>query len=124
MSRPLLLVPFDKREAITPEVAASIADRSPETIRGWCARYDIATRALPFGPVLDPNRTWSGPASPDRHTIAPTPAPNKTVLISGPTALLPPKVPVEPIEEILGLSLPEADATASSGTRRRDPGWG
>lgn len=39
-----VLVPFDKREALTLAQAAKIADRSEATIRSWCGLHDIGRR--------------------------------------------------------------------------------
>jgi hypothetical protein len=39
-----ILVPFDKREALTLAQAAEIADRSEATVRSWCALHDIGRR--------------------------------------------------------------------------------
>ena len=41
---PQVLIPYDKREALTLQQAAGIAGRSPETIRRWCALEDIGRR--------------------------------------------------------------------------------
>lgn len=44
--RPMVLVPFDRREAITLKQAAAIAGRSETTVRGWCASYHIGRRVV------------------------------------------------------------------------------
>jgi hypothetical protein len=41
---PQVLVPFYAPEAITLQRAGGVAGRSPETVRGWCAMYDIGRR--------------------------------------------------------------------------------
>lgn len=43
-SMPQVLRPFDKREALTVQAAADIADRSVETIRAWCERHAIGRK--------------------------------------------------------------------------------
>jgi hypothetical protein len=42
--RPKVLIPYDKREAISLRVAAEIACKSESTVRGWCAQFDIGRR--------------------------------------------------------------------------------
>ncbi len=42
--RCFVLVPFDKREALTLSQAAEIADRSEATVRSWCSLHDIGRR--------------------------------------------------------------------------------
>lgn len=39
--RPLVLIPFDRREAVSLREAADIAGKSDETIRRWCAVYHV-----------------------------------------------------------------------------------
>jgi hypothetical protein len=39
-----ILVPFDKREAITLRQAAAIADKSESTLRGWCEEHGSGRR--------------------------------------------------------------------------------
>jgi hypothetical protein len=39
-----ILIPYDRREAISLRVAAEIADRSESTLRSWCQRYHIGRR--------------------------------------------------------------------------------
>jgi len=39
-----VLVPYDKREALSVRAAAEKAGRSASTIRAWCERYSIARR--------------------------------------------------------------------------------
>lgn len=41
---PQVLVPYDKREALTLQQAAGIAGRSSETIRRWCEAAHIGRR--------------------------------------------------------------------------------
>ena len=41
---PQILVPFDKREAMTLRAAAELAGRSEGTVRMWCERYGIGRR--------------------------------------------------------------------------------
>ena len=43
-TRPMVLIPFDRREAISLREAAKIANRSEGTVRGWCAQFDIGRR--------------------------------------------------------------------------------
>ena len=54
--RPKILIPFDNREAITVKEAALRAGRSPQTLREWCARYNLGRRIggvwLISGPAL------------------------------------------------------------------------
>jgi hypothetical protein len=42
--RPRVLVPFDRKEALSLRQAADIAGRSIETVRRWCALHDIGRR--------------------------------------------------------------------------------
>jgi hypothetical protein len=42
--RPKVLVPFDRREAISLRKAKEIAGKSESTIRSWCANHDIGRR--------------------------------------------------------------------------------
>jgi hypothetical protein len=42
--RPLALVPYDKREAITVHVAARIAGRPERTVRFWCEVHNLGRR--------------------------------------------------------------------------------
>ena len=44
MDQPMVLIPYDRREAITLKQAAEIAGRSQTTVRGWCASYHIGRR--------------------------------------------------------------------------------
>jgi hypothetical protein len=41
---PQVLIPFDRREALSLRQAADISGKSVETIRRWCALYDIGRR--------------------------------------------------------------------------------
>lgn len=41
---PQILIPFDRREALTLRQAAEISGKSVETIRRWCALHDIGRR--------------------------------------------------------------------------------
>jgi hypothetical protein len=41
---PQILVPYDKREAITLRVAAEISGRSESTLRSWCQNYHLGRR--------------------------------------------------------------------------------
>jgi hypothetical protein len=43
-NEPKVLVPYDKREAITLRVAAEIAGRSESTVRSWCQTSFIGRR--------------------------------------------------------------------------------
>jgi hypothetical protein len=43
---PNVLVPFDRREAISLRTAAKIAGRSETTVRGWCAMHGIGRRIV------------------------------------------------------------------------------
>ncbi len=40
----LALVPFDKREAVSLQTAATIADQSSGTIRNWCIEHNIGRK--------------------------------------------------------------------------------
>jgi hypothetical protein len=42
--RPMILVPYDRREAISLRDAAKLAGRCESTVRGWCGAYDIGRR--------------------------------------------------------------------------------
>jgi hypothetical protein len=42
--RPQVLIPFDRREALSLGQAAEIVGKSVETIRRWCALHDIGRR--------------------------------------------------------------------------------
>jgi hypothetical protein len=42
--RPMTLVPFDRREAISLRVAAKIAGKCEATVCRWCAIYNIGRR--------------------------------------------------------------------------------
>ena len=42
--RPMILVPFNRREAISLREAAKVAGRCESTVRGWCGAYDIGRR--------------------------------------------------------------------------------
>lgn len=44
IDHPRVLVPFDKREAITLRQAATIAGRSESTLRSWCQVHFIGRR--------------------------------------------------------------------------------
>ena len=48
---PQVLVPFDKREAMTLRQAAEHAGKSEGTVRMWCERYGIGRRVAggPWG---------------------------------------------------------------------------
>ena len=39
-----VLIPFDRREALSLRQAAEISGKSVETIRRWCALHDIGRR--------------------------------------------------------------------------------
>jgi hypothetical protein len=39
-----VLIPYDRREAISLRIAAEIAGRSETTVRGWCGVHDIGRR--------------------------------------------------------------------------------
>ena len=41
---PQVLVPFDKREAMTLRATAELAGKSEGTVRTWCLQYDIGRR--------------------------------------------------------------------------------
>ena len=41
---PQVLVPFDKREAMTLRAAAELAGKSEGTLRMWCLQHDIGRR--------------------------------------------------------------------------------
>ena len=41
---PQVLVPFDKREAMTLRQAAELAGKSEGTVRTWCERFNIGRR--------------------------------------------------------------------------------
>jgi hypothetical protein len=41
---PHVLIPFDRREALSLREAAEISGKSVETVRRWCALYDIGRR--------------------------------------------------------------------------------
>jgi hypothetical protein len=43
-NEPKVLVPYDKREAVTLRVAAAIANRSESTVRSWCQNAFIGRR--------------------------------------------------------------------------------
>jgi hypothetical protein len=40
----MVLVPYDRREALTLREAAKLAGRCESTVRGWCGVYDIGRR--------------------------------------------------------------------------------
>ena len=42
--RPMILVPFNRRETISLREAAKVAGRCESTVRGWCGAYDIGRR--------------------------------------------------------------------------------
>ena len=42
--RPLVLVPYDRREAMSLREAAKIAGRCESTVRGWCGMFDLGRR--------------------------------------------------------------------------------
>lgn len=44
MNYPRVLIPFDRREALSLREAAAVAGRSVETVRRWCALNDIGRR--------------------------------------------------------------------------------
>jgi hypothetical protein len=44
LERPRVLIPFDRREALSLRQAAEISGKSAETIRRWCALHDIGRR--------------------------------------------------------------------------------
>lgn len=46
---PAVLVPYDRREALTLAEAVEVAGRSASTVRTWCASYHIGRR-LAGGP--------------------------------------------------------------------------
>jgi hypothetical protein len=46
MSEVLVLVPFDKREAVTLRIAAQIAGKSETTLRSWCVTHGIGRRVV------------------------------------------------------------------------------
>jgi hypothetical protein len=41
---PRVLIPFDRREALSLKQAAEMSGKSVETIRRWCALHDIGRR--------------------------------------------------------------------------------
>jgi hypothetical protein len=41
---PRVLIPFDRREALSLKQAAEISGKSVETIRRWCSLHDIGRR--------------------------------------------------------------------------------
>jgi hypothetical protein len=41
---PMVLRPYDKREALNLKTAAEIAGRCETTVRSWCAQHDIGRR--------------------------------------------------------------------------------
>ena len=43
---PMVLIPYDRREAITLKRAAEIAGRSESTVRGWCANFHVGRRLV------------------------------------------------------------------------------
>jgi hypothetical protein len=42
--KPQVLIPFDKREALSLRQAAKIAGKSESTVRTWCAIHDVGRR--------------------------------------------------------------------------------
>src|SRR5271170_6359310 len=42
--RPMALVPYDRREALTLREAARLAGRCESTVRGWCGMSDLGRR--------------------------------------------------------------------------------
>jgi hypothetical protein len=42
--RPQILVPFNRKEELTPEQAAAIAGRKVRTIRLWCEQHQIGRK--------------------------------------------------------------------------------
>jgi hypothetical protein len=44
MMAPQVLIPFDRREALSLRQAAEISGKSVETIRRWCALHDLGRR--------------------------------------------------------------------------------
>ena len=43
---PQILIPYDRREAISLRKAAEISDRSETTLRAWCEKYLIGRRIV------------------------------------------------------------------------------
>lgn len=43
---PKVLVPYDRREAISLAQAAKVCGKSQSTVRGWCSRYWIGRRVV------------------------------------------------------------------------------
>jgi hypothetical protein len=43
-SRPQVLLPFDRREAISLQEAAELSGKNPETVRRWCQLRDIGRK--------------------------------------------------------------------------------
>src|SRR5215212_9792608 len=41
---PQVLIPFDRREALSLKQAAAISGKSVETVRRWCSLHDIGRR--------------------------------------------------------------------------------
>jgi hypothetical protein len=41
---PRVLIPYDRREALSLRQAAEISGKSVETVRRWCSLYDIGRR--------------------------------------------------------------------------------
>jgi hypothetical protein len=41
---PRVLIPYDRREALSLRQAAEISGKSIETVRRWCSLYDIGRR--------------------------------------------------------------------------------
>ena len=41
---PKVLVPYDRREALSLREAARLAGRCESTVRGWCGQFDIGRR--------------------------------------------------------------------------------
>src|SRR4051812_30749853 len=41
---PQVLIPFDKREAMTLRTAGELAGKSESTVRTWCQQHDIGRR--------------------------------------------------------------------------------
>jgi hypothetical protein len=42
--KPQVLIPFDKREALSLRQAANIAGKSESTLRSWCTEFEIGRR--------------------------------------------------------------------------------
>jgi hypothetical protein len=42
--RPMVLVPYDRKEAMTLQAAAKVADRCEATVKRWCGVYHLGRR--------------------------------------------------------------------------------